>query len=65
VTVSVKEEMLPTADRPYPHTVDDVRTFQLVGRLTYEECMSLYPTLRSLPQSEARARLEEHVAAAP
>jgi hypothetical protein len=61
VAMSVKEELLPTEDNPFPHTVDDVRTCQLVGSLTYEDCRNLYPTVRSLHPTESRAVVERYL----
>jgi hypothetical protein len=63
VAMSIKEEMLPTADRPYPHACDDVRTRNLVDRLSLVDCQHLYPVIRSLPPPEVRAEVERHLAA--
>jgi len=61
--MSVKEELLPDADCPHPHTLDDVCTARLVESLTYEDCRDLYPKVRSLPPSEARSVVGKHPAA--
>jgi hypothetical protein len=62
VIISVKEEMVPCADLPFPHTLDDIRSCQLVERLGYEDCRHLYAAARNLPSSESRALVEQYAA---
>jgi hypothetical protein len=61
ITMTVKDEMVPTPEAPYPHITDEVETIELVDRLGYEVCGELYPTVKSLPPAEARAVVEAAV----
>jgi hypothetical protein len=60
VAMSVKEEMLPTADTPFPHALDDLHTCRLVDDLSIEDCRELFPLVRSLPLTELRKTVERH-----
>jgi hypothetical protein len=61
VGLSIKEEMVPGADDPFPHARDDTKTNQLVEGLALEDCRRLFATLRSLPPPAAQMAVEEYV----
>jgi hypothetical protein len=49
-----KGEMAPGAD-PAPHLTDEIRAYRLSSRLSFEDCVTLYPLVRALPPEEAVA----------
>ncbi len=61
ITMTVKDEMVPTPATPYPHIADEIKTIELVNRLGFEGCRKLYPRVKSLPPAEARAVVEDAV----
>jgi hypothetical protein len=60
--MTIKEEMPPTPEDPYPHARDDAASGRLVGRLRYEDCRRLFPAIRSRPPLAARAAVERYLA---
>jgi hypothetical protein len=61
VAISVKDEMLPTAEDPYPHVRDELQTCRLVARLHMDDCRRLYEVLRSLPPAESRLAVDDYL----
>ena len=47
-----KGEMAPGAD-PAPHLTDEIQAYRLSSRLSFEDCVSLYPLVRAAPPEEA------------
>jgi hypothetical protein len=60
--ITIKEEMPPTPENPYPHARDDAVSGRLVGRLGYEDCRRLLPAIRSRSPLASRAVVEEYLA---
>jgi hypothetical protein len=63
--MTIKEEMAPTPENPYPHARDDAESGRLVGYLRYEDCRRLLPAVRSRPPLAARAEVERYLEERP
>jgi hypothetical protein len=63
--MTIKEEVPPTPEDPYPHARDDDETGRLVDRLRYEDCRRLFPAVRSRPPRAARAVVEGDLTTRP
>jgi hypothetical protein len=61
-SIATKEELLPSPEAPFPHTIDDLETCRLVETLEYEDCRRIYDTVRPLPPPEAREVVQRAVA---
>jgi hypothetical protein len=56
-----KGEMAPGTN-PIPHLTDEIRAYQLSSRLSFEDCASLYPQVRTAPPEKAGAVVERYLA---
>jgi len=61
VVLTVKDELSPTAEEPYPHIADEIETIGLADRLDFEACRRLYPKVKRLPPARARELVEAHL----
>jgi hypothetical protein len=57
-----KDELVPTAAHPTPHTDDEIQAYRLTADLSFQDCAALYPEIRRLPREEAVAVVGRHLA---
>jgi hypothetical protein len=56
-----KEEQVPGTE-PFPHLVDEMKTGDIVDRLSYEDCRRLYPLIRRAKTPQAREIVRRYLA---
>jgi hypothetical protein len=61
IKMLTKTEMAPGAD-PTPHLTDEIQASRLTGRLSLEDCATLYPQVRKATPEEAVAVVSAYVA---
>ena len=54
ISLTPKEELLPSDDEPYPHLIRECKLAKIVNKLSYEECKRLFYKIWTRRSSEAK-----------